>query len=59
KHEGLFIILKKVSPVNYRLKLSDSWKIYPVFHATLLTQYKETEVHRKKYIRPRVEKIND
>ncbi|EGO02522.1 hypothetical protein SERLA73DRAFT_27791, partial [Serpula lacrymans var. lacrymans S7.3] len=41
------------------LKLPDAWKIHPVFHATLLTPYKQTKVHGENYIRPPAEIIND
>ncbi|KAK6220785.1 reverse transcriptase domain protein [Colletotrichum tabaci] len=36
KKLGPFEILKKVSPVNYKLKLPDTMKIHPVFHIALL-----------------------
>ena len=45
KREGLFEILKVLGPVTYRLKLPSTWKIHPIFHATLLRQYKETDVY--------------
>ena len=44
KREGPFKIVKVIGPVTYRLKLPPAWKIHPVFHATLLRQYQETEV---------------
>ena len=28
------------------------WKIHPVFHATLLTPYKETETHGPNFLNP-------
>ena len=39
---GPFTITQVVSPVAYRLQLPPSWKIHPVFHASLLTSYTET-----------------
>ena len=45
KREGPFEITKVIGPVTYRLKLPTAWKIHPVFHATLLRQYKETDVY--------------
>ena len=37
---------------TYRLKLPPTWKIHPVFHATLLRQYQETEVYGANLPRP-------
>ena len=31
--------------LSYELKLPTSWKIHPVFHASLLTPYHENEIH--------------
>ena len=45
KREGPFKILKVLRLVTYRLKLPLTWKIHPIFHATLLRQYKETDVY--------------
>ena len=52
KREGPFEIVKVIGPVTYRLKLPSTWKIHPVFHATLLRQYKETEVYGANFTRP-------
>ena len=49
KREGPFEILKVLGPVTYRLKLPLTWKIHPVFHVTLLRQYKETDVYRANF----------
>jgi hypothetical protein len=40
-----FRVIKVISPVAYKLELSHQWTIHPVFHASLLTPYKETEEH--------------
>ena len=45
KREGPFEILKVLGPVTYQLRLPSTWKIHPVFHTTLLRQYKETDVY--------------
>ena len=45
KREGPFEIIKVIGPVTYWLKLPPEWKIHPVFHATLLRPYQETEVY--------------
>ena len=52
KREGPFKIVKVLGPVTYQLKLLETWKIHNVFHATLLRQYKETEVYGANYPRP-------
>lgn len=31
--------------MTYKLQLPKTWKIHPVFHAALLTPYKETDTH--------------
>ena len=45
KREGPFKITKVLSSLSYQLQLPDSWRIHPVFHASLLTPYKENEIH--------------
>ena len=52
KREGPFKIVKVIRLVTYRLKLLPTWKIHPVFHATLLRQYKETDVYGANFPRP-------
>jgi hypothetical protein len=41
KREGPFKIKEVLGPVTYRLTLLKQWKIHDVFHACLLTPYKE------------------
>ena len=43
KREGPFEITEVMGPVTYRLKLPSQWRIHPVFHASLLSPYHETE----------------
>jgi hypothetical protein len=38
-----FLVTKVVFPVVFKLKLPTVWKIHNVFHASLLSPYKETE----------------
>ena len=38
--------------MTYQINLPESWKIHNVFHASLLRQYKETEVYGANYPRP-------
>ena len=45
KRHGPFVITKRVSPVAYQLGLPPTWTIHDVFHASLLTRYKETTEH--------------
>ena len=41
-----------ISHVSYQLKLPTAWKIHNVFHASLLTPYKETTINGQKYQEP-------
>uniref|UniRef100_A0A0W0F9S7 Putative retrotransposon nucleocapsid n=1 Tax=Moniliophthora roreri TaxID=221103 RepID=A0A0W0F9S7_MONRR len=52
KREGPFEILEALGPVTYQLKLLHQWKIHPIFHAALLTPFKETEAHRPSFMEP-------
>src|SRR6266403_570662 len=49
---GPFEITKKISHVVYQLHIPQQWKIHDVFHAALLTPYKETEKHGPNYHDP-------
>ncbi len=49
---GPFEITKKLSHVVYQLCIPQQWKIHDVFHAVLLTPYKETEEHGPNYHEP-------
>jgi hypothetical protein len=52
KREGPFPIIEVITPLSYRLKLPDQWKIHPVFHVHLLTPFQETSAHGSNYLRP-------
>jgi hypothetical protein len=49
---GPFKILKRLSDAVYRVELPKQWKIHNVFHADLITPYKETELHGPNFTRP-------
>ena len=52
KREGPFKIKKILGPVTYQLELPKQWKIHSVFHACLLSPFKETEFHGPNDTRP-------
>jgi hypothetical protein len=52
KRYGPFQIVKVISPVAYRLRLPTTWKIHDVFHASLLSPYRETTTHGPNFSRP-------
>jgi len=52
KRHGPFEIKEVRSPVVYQLTLPPQWRIHPVFHASLLTPYIETDEHGPNYTRP-------
>ena len=52
KRYGPFMIMKQVNPVTYQLTLPTTWQIHPMFHASLLSPYVETNAHGPNYSRP-------
>ncbi len=44
KRYGPFKVLEQLSDAVYRLEIPRHWKIHNVFHANLITPYKETEL---------------
>ena len=52
KRYGPFTITKQINLVTYQLTLPTTWQIHPVFHASLLSPYRETNAHRLNYSRP-------
>jgi len=49
---GPFVVATQVSKVAYRLCLPSTWKIHNVFHASMLTPYRETNQHGPNFIEP-------
>ena len=52
RHYGPFTITRVVSCTSYQLKLPPQWKLHDVFHATLLTPYKEMTLNGQSYQEP-------
>src|SRR5712672_3596755 len=52
KQYGPFKVVAKISNVAYKLNIPPTWQIHDVFHASLLTPYKETVEHRKNFLEP-------
>ncbi len=52
KRYGPFKITKEISPIAYQLHLLVGWNIHDVFHALLLSPYRETKAHGPNYSRP-------
>ncbi|KAJ8456490.1 hypothetical protein ONZ51_g12096 [Trametes cubensis] len=52
KRVGPFTIVKVLGLVSFKLKLPETWKIHPVFHAALLTPYHTTKEHGPDYVQP-------
>ena len=52
KRLGPFEVLEKVGQSAYHLKLPLSWKIHPVVHATLLSPFRENDIHGPNYPSP-------
>ena len=58
KREGPFPITEVLGPLTYRLKLPAQWKIHPVFHASLLTPFRESDVHGPSFSTPPPELVD-
>jgi hypothetical protein len=58
KRYGPFRVLTRFSNAIYKLEIPQQWKIHNVFHANLLTPYKETELHGPNFTRLPPDLIN-
>ena len=56
---GPFKVKGKVGTLAYRLEIPQQWKIHPVFHASMLTEYHETTAHGKNFPKPPPEILNE
>src|SRR5882672_1133541 len=54
---GPFEVVAKISHVAYWISLPETWGIHDVFHASLLTPYKETNKHGTNFLEPPPELI--
>ena len=50
--QGPFTIVKVLLSITYELKLPKTWKIHPVFHASLLSHYGKNPVHSPNFLKP-------
>ena len=58
KRTGLFKIEQVISRTAFCLRIPSQWKIHPIFHASLLTTYKETSEHGPNFLRPPLDLID-
>src|SRR5712672_2886067 len=49
---GPFEVVTKISHVAYWISLPETWGIHDMFHASLLTHYKETDEHGTNFLEP-------
>jgi len=54
---GPFEVVAKISHVAYWISLPETWGIHDMFHASLLTPYKETDEHGTNFLEPPPELI--
>jgi hypothetical protein len=59
KCHGSFKVKQVLTPRTYKLDLPKSWKIHPIFHASLLTPYHENEIHRPSESQPPPDAVKD
>ena len=52
KHHSPFEITQVLSPLTYCLHLPPTWKVHDVFHAILLSPYREINTHGPNFSQP-------
>jgi len=52
KRYGPFRVVTKISPMAYKIQILATWQVHNVFHASLLTPYKETVEHGENFLEP-------
>ena len=52
RRTGPFEVEEVISRTVFHLRIPSQWKIHPVFHASLLTSYKETSEHGLNFLQP-------
>jgi hypothetical protein len=57
RRQGPFEIEEEVGLRAYRLKLPEGWKVHPVFHISLLSQFKTTDTHGPSFPEPPPEEV--
>src|SRR5882757_11395287 len=55
---GLITISKVMGPITYQLELPKQWRIHNIFHASLLSPYRENTFHGLNYLTPPPEILN-
>jgi hypothetical protein len=58
QHYGPFPVTRVISHTSYQLMILSQWKVHNIFHASLLTCYKETPLNGKQYQEPTPDLIN-
>ena len=58
KRTGPFEIEEVISHTAFHLRIPSQLKIHPIFHASLLTSYKETSEHGPNFLRPPLDLID-
>ena len=58
KHYGPFKVMRQLSPAVYEIRIPHQWKVHNMFHANLITPYKETAIHVLNYSQPPPDLVN-